>query len=88
MDMIIFVLFILFMTILVLILSTSAKKTGRPMPSSPIIENSHQWHEPSGEYGSNHKDIVDDHVVAHAQPELGYVVLNGIKRRLEDCKYL
>ena len=26
--------------------------------------------------------------IQHEIPEAGYVVLNGIKRRLEDCKYL
>ena len=24
----------------------------------------------------------------HDSPEAGYVILNGIKRKLEDCKYL
>lgn len=26
--------------------------------------------------------------IQHEIPEDGYVVLNGVKRRLEDCKYL
>ena len=26
--------------------------------------------------------------IVHNEPETGYVVLNGVKRRLEDCKYL
>ncbi len=26
--------------------------------------------------------------VQHETPEAGYVVLNGVKRKLEDCKYL
>lgn len=26
--------------------------------------------------------------IVHEEPELGYVILNGKKRRLTDCKYL
>ena len=57
-------------------------------PTSPIVEKSHEWHEPKGQYGENHADMVDDHIVPHPQPEPGYIVLNGIKRKLEDCKWL
>lgn len=89
MDLMIFVVFIICLAVIIVILGTS--HPGRIVPpsnSSPIEEKSHAWHEPTGEYGSNHADIVDMHVVPHAQPEAGYVVLNGIKRKLEDCKWL
>ena len=26
--------------------------------------------------------------IVHEEPEEGYVVLNGVKRRIKDCKYL
>jgi hypothetical protein len=83
----IFVIFIIFFTLIVVssAVSSAQKKSG---PRSPIIEKSHDWHSPKGEYGENHEDIVDDHIIPHAQPEIGYVVLNGIKRKLEDCKWL
>ena len=85
-------IFLVAMVIIAAVLASSVnKKTGRYSavnPASPIIENSHAWHEPKGEYGENHADIVDDHVVSHPQPEIGYVVLNGVKRKLEDCKWL
>jgi hypothetical protein len=90
MDIVIFIIFMVVLTIVIVILSSHSARltTGMNNPPSPIIEKSHAWHEPTGEYGSNHADIVDDHVVSHPQPEIGYVVLNGVKRKLEDCKWL
>ncbi len=90
MDIVIFIIFMVVLTIVIVILSSHSTRltAGMNNPPSPIIEKSHTWHEPSGEYGENHADIVDNHVVAHPQPEIGYIVLNGIKRKLEDCKWL
>lgn len=39
------------------------------------------------EYGHDHGPQAARYIV-HDDPEKGYVVLNGVKRRLEDCKYL
>lgn len=55
---------------------------------SPIMEKNHAFHEPVGEYTENHADRIGRKLVTHEEPEPGYVVLNGIKRRIEDCKYL
>lgn len=92
-----FIIFVVVITIILVALA-GAKPQSRPnqqttyhsnrQAPSPIVENTHQWHEPKGQYGSNHKDMVDNHVVNHEQPELGYVILNGIKRKLKDCKDL
>ena len=89
MDFIVFMILIVAFTILVVVMSAYSKQHVRSYGSaSPIVEKDHLWHEPRGEYGENHADIVDDRVVSHPQPEIGYVVLNGVKRRLEDCKWL
>lgn len=37
-------------------------------------------HEESNEFGSRY--------IVHNEPEQGYVVLNGVKRRIIDCKNL
>ena len=38
-------------------------------------------------YGHQH-DYSERRYVVHEEPQQGYVVLNGIKRRIEDCKNL
>ena len=38
-------------------------------------------------YGHDHGDRQPRYIV-HEEPVEGYVVLNGIKRSLEECKYL
>ena len=38
-------------------------------------------------YGHQH-DYSERRYVVHEEPQQGYVVLNGIKRRIEDCKDL
>lgn len=37
-------------------------------------------HTESSEFGSRY--------IVHNEPEQGYVVLNGLKRKISDCKYL
>ncbi len=39
-------------------------------------------------YGHNHAATGERRYIVHEDPPEGYVVLNGIKRRIEDCKYL
>ncbi len=36
----------------------------------------------------NHKHEENRNYVVREEPEEGYVTLNGVKRRIEDCKYL
>lgn len=55
---------------------------------SPIIEKSHAFHEPVGEYEEDHLDRIGSELIRHPEAEAGYVVLNGVKRKLEDCKNL
>lgn len=40
-----------------------------------------------GRYGHDHGDLQERYIV-HEDPPEGYVVLNGIKRRIEDCRNL
>ncbi len=40
-------------------------------------------------YGHNHGTTQEDRrFIVHEDPPEGYVVLNGVKRSLEECKYL
>ena len=39
------------------------------------------------QYEHDHKDQGERYIV-HDEPEQGYVILNGVKRRIEDCKDL
>lgn len=55
---------------------------------SPIKETSHEGHSPYGMYSKNHEDRVGRMLVKHPEPTPGYVVLNGVKISLKDCKNL
>lgn len=92
MDTIVFFIFVIVLVIVITVLSVTTSKNypqrGINTPRNDINHFFREPHEPSGEYGENHQDIVDDRVVNHPEPEIGYVVLNGVKRRLEDCKWL
>lgn len=55
---------------------------------SPIEESGHEGHSPYGKYTQNHEDRIGRKLITHPEPEPGYVVLNGVKRKIEDCKYL
>lgn len=68
--------------------SRSFPRSNHVYKQSPIIEPSHDFHSPIGNTGSDHVDIVGRKRVSHPQPKEGHVVLNGIERRLEDCKWL
>jgi hypothetical protein len=39
-------------------------------------------------YGHRHPGSDEPRYIVHDDPELGYVLLNGRKIKLEDCKYL
>lgn len=55
---------------------------------SPIEESSHEGHSPYGKYTQNHEDRIGRTLIPHPEPEPGYVVLNGVTRKIEDCKNL
>lgn len=78
-----FIILIIFAMAMVAVLGRKAMR-----PKSPIIERSHRHHEPVGDYEDDHLDRIGSRLVAHPEPEEGYVVLNGVKRKLEDCKNL
>ena len=40
------------------------------------------------QYGHRHEPSPERRYVVHEDPEQGYVILNGVKRKLKDCKYL
>ena len=40
------------------------------------------------QYGHNHGALPEKRYIVHEDPEEGYVILNGVKRRIRDCKYL
>lgn len=85
--------FIIFVAIIVgLAAYSTIIKTLNTKPKTnlhyPQKEKSHKFHEPVGEYENNHADRVGKHLIAHPEPEAGYVVLNGVKHRIEDCKNL
>ncbi|MBR3357415.1 MAG: hypothetical protein IKG46_06240 [Solobacterium sp.] len=41
-----------------------------------------------GQYGHDHGGNTEKRYIVHEDPEEGYVILNGVKRRIRDCKYL
>lgn len=43
-----------------------------------------------GQYGHDHSSgaLPEKRYIVHEEPEEGYVILNGVKRRIRDCKYL
>ncbi|MBP3890929.1 MAG: hypothetical protein J6D29_02025 [Solobacterium sp.] len=86
------VLVVLFMIIMT-IAGTSKKK---PQKKVNISSDGHVV-KPSEDltcetqYGHEHETNVNDYgrrYIVHEEPEEGYVVLNGIKRKLEDCAKL
>lgn len=46
------------------------------------------FYETKGQLNGNHADRIGNHLIEHPKAEPGYIVLNGIKRKLEDCKDL
>lgn len=42
------------------------------------------------QYGHQHAPVpgTERRYIVHEDPEEGYVILNGVKRKLKDCKYL
>ena len=86
----VFVLYIIVLVIAVLAILSRKQKPSPPrnlnkmdidIPSQAIPHS-------QGIETQNHEDFVNNHYVHHDEPEQGYVVLNGIKRKLEDCKNL
>ncbi len=40
------------------------------------------------EYGHDHGTSAEPRYIVHDDPTDGYVILNGVKRSLDECKYL
>lgn len=102
MDFIFVVVFLwIIFVVAVSIFANTAKKTGsihskrfyqRPVSSDghrikrseditcANVENHHHRKIPGVEQAPRY--------IVHEDPETGYVILNGVKRRLTDCKYL
>lgn len=66
--------------------SYTTKKYEKPKPSSVKMKN--LFHETVGVQSENHEDRIGTHLIEHPKAEPGYIVLNGIKRKIEDCKDL
>ena len=54
----------------------------------PSLEKSHAFHEPVGQFEENQAARVGRRLISHPEAEPGYVVLHGVKHRIEDCKNL
>lgn len=67
---------------------TVSKQALSKKQSSPIVEETHDAHSPIGESDIDHADRISNHLIEHPVPEPGYIVLNGVKRKLSDCKNL
>ena len=42
----------------------------------------------STQYGHDHPEQPQTRYIVHEDPESGFVILNGVKRKISDCKYL
>lgn len=65
----------------------------RQRREDPPVRHTKERHNPlfgpfRGTLDEDHVDIVGDTVIKHEEAEAGYVILNGVKRRIEDCKDL
>lgn len=40
------------------------------------------------QYGHQHGNEPNKRYIVHEDPPEGYVILNGVKRKISDCKYL
>lgn len=86
-------IFIILLTFILLFLAISFLNTYttplRKIPKQyPSKEKAHTFHEPIGNYEDTHADRVGTNLIKHPEAEIGYVVLNGVKRKIEDCKNL
>lgn len=79
---------ILFITItIVCIAALSIAQLKRPSLHSSAFPK--HFHKPfRGTLDRDHVDVVGNSIIKHEEAEPGYVVLNGVKRRIEDCKDL
>lgn len=78
-------------TIVVFTIVNQYIKTGQSMMKPPQLPKEvipHRY--TKGTLNTKHQDILNSthNVIRHEIPEQGYVILNGIKRRIHDCKDL
>lgn len=69
-------------------MSLNTIRRAHPSQIGSFKEVSHEWHATEGEIGDEHVDRIGREPIKHEAPELGYVILNGRKHRIEDCRNL
>ncbi len=87
-----FVILILAITWFIIVFIFGSRKTNEHS-SKTISDDGHRIPKKQditcyGEYGHDHPEDVQPRYIVHEEPVEGYVILNGIKRKLEDCKHL
>ena len=88
MPLFIVVLWIAIIAVISVVSATSAGKTRRTISSDGHVVPAKSDPTCEGEYGHDHGPQRERRYIVHDEPNEGYVVLNGVKRKIEDCKYL
>ena len=92
-----FVWIVIVITFVITILASTASKFKGRLKAPTIAHDGHVIPGENditceGAYGHNHAYAVSmgetPRYIVHEDPDDGYVVLNGVLRRIEDCKYL
>lgn len=83
----IFILFnLIFIGTIVVLAAGSAKRARRPVSDDGHAIPKEQDITCTALDGHDHHNI--PRYIVHTDAETGYVVLNGVKRKISDCKYL
>lgn len=93
---IIFITWIVIIVLTAVVTSIAGKKRNAGRRSVRVSSDGHKIPRNmditcEGEYGHNHSipaDLAEKRYIVHEEPEEGYVILNGVKRNIRDCKYL
>lgn len=75
------------LSVLIALLRSILKRTGHPVISSDGHRIPPSKDITCAAYGHTHPESAPRYIV-HEDPENGYVILNGVKRKITDCKYL
>ena len=87
-----FMIFFLAITWFIIVFIVGTKKSSAH-PAKTVSDDGHRIPRNkditcNGKYGHDHPEETQPRYIVHEEPEDGYVVLNGVKRKLEDCKHL
>ena len=88
------IFFILFVLVIVFVSIAASSSAALKQHKPTVSDDGHRIPKKmdltcEGEYGHEHsKAESQPRYIVHEEPEDGYVVLNGIKRRIEDCRNL